>query len=147
MANCIYKVYQAVLNFFTLTWVRHMHACTELGPAQNFAFYAFEQLHTVLKKLYLLIMPITTAIMPQFIHSFIIINDCISMVSCCVLLHAMLQRFYILHLKLSSVLYAHEKTCGLFCIRLAWLLYHKEKLLYKKWWSDVYIQIDYNNDF
>ena len=100
----------------------------QLGPAQNFAYYAFEQLYSAQKAIaidyidsvrslynlcysYLLIMlkimSITTAIMSQFIHSFIvIINDCISISgqapACCVLHHAMLQRSYIiLHIVLS----------------------------------------------
>ena len=63
------------------SWKSHIHQYT-LGPGLLCSKFCLLCFWAVLKKLPIMlnIMPITTAIMPQFIYSFIIFNDYISIV-------------------------------------------------------------------
>ena len=80
------------------------------------------------------IMPATTAIMPQFIHNFIIFNDYIlALLGSRLLCFPFALCYAAVFLYLTY--YAHEKTCGSFnfCIMLASLLDHKS------FYKDCYI--------
>ena len=72
-------------------------------------------------------MPITTAIMPQFISVLLFLVTTLAWLGSSLLCFISCFAAVLLYFTHYAQYYVYEKTCNLFCTscKLAWLLYHK----------------------